>query len=133
MTKLAKCCNPLPGDDIIGYISRGNGITIHKRDCDTLKSCEFERLIECSWHANSTKKFIGSISIVAQDSPGLIAKVTKKLNDEKVSIVGMVAKKKEDGKALISLQVSISNKPELDSLMSKLNQLSFVLEIYRSA
>ena len=133
MTKLAKCCNPLPGDDIIGYISRGNGITIHKRDCDTLKSCEFERLIECSWHANSTKKFIGSISIVAQDNPGLIAKVTKKLNDEKIPLVGMVAKKKEDGKALISVQVSISNKTELDSLMSKLNQLSFVLEIYRSA
>ena len=133
MTKLAKCCNPLPGDEVIGYISRGNGITIHKKDCDTLKSCEFERLIECSWHSNSTKKFIGSISIIANDSPGLVAKITKKLNDEKVPLVGIVAKKKDDGRAHISLQVSISNKAELDSLISKLNQLSFVLEIYRSA
>ncbi len=133
MTKLAKCCNPLPGDDIIGYISRGNGITIHKRDCETLKNYEFERLIECAWHNNSTKKFIGSISIVATDNQGLVAKITKKLNDEKVPLVGMVAKKQSDGKAHISLQVSISNKSELDNLMSKLNQLSFVLEIYRSA
>lgn len=133
MTKLAKCCNPLPGDDVIGYISRGNGITIHKKDCDTLKTCEFERLIECEWHANSKKKFVGSISIVANDAPNLIAKVTKKLNDEKVSLVGMVAKKKDDGKAIITVQVSISNKMELDSLIAKLNQLSFVLDIYRSA
>lgn len=133
MTKLAKCCNPLPGDDVIGYISRGNGITIHKKDCDTLKTCEFERLIECDWHANSTKKFVGSISIVANDAPNLIAKVTKKLNDEKVALVGMVAKKKDDGKAIITVQVSISNKAELDSLMAKLNQLGFVLDIYRSA
>ena len=95
LTKLAKCCNPLPGDDIIGYISRGNGITIHRRNCEAIKNYEFERLIECSWHNNSTKSFVGSITMLANDSNGLVATLTKKLNDEKVNLVGLLAKKIE--------------------------------------
>ena len=134
MTKMARCCNPLPGDDICGYISRGNGITIHRKDCESLKNYEFERLIEVDWHSNNLNKtFIGMITIIANDINGLVAKVTKKLNDEKISLAGIVAKKREDNKAIINLQVNISNKNELNNLIAKLNQLSFVLEVYRSA
>jgi GTP pyrophosphokinase len=134
MTKMAKCCNPLPGDDICGYISRGNGITIHRRDCETLKTYEFERLIEVDWHHNnSNKKFIGTITIIANDITGLVAKVTKKLNDEKVSLVGIMAKRRDDGRAKIELQVNISNKEELDNLINKLNNLSFVIDVFRTA
>ena len=82
LTKIARCCNPLPGDEIIGYISRGNGITIHRHDCETLKNYEFERLIECKWKNNSNKSFVGSITIIATDMPGLVATITKRLNDE---------------------------------------------------
>ena len=132
MTKLAKCCNPLPGDEIIGYISRGNGITIHRKDCETLKNYEFERLIECDWHSKSNKNFIGAITILANDSNGLIATITKKLNDEKVSIVGLLAKKQEDNKALITIHINIKDKSELDNLINKLSSCSFALDVYRS-
>lgn len=132
MTKLAKCCNPLPGDEIIGYISRGNGITIHRKDCETLKSYEFERLIECSWHQNSNKSFVGSITIYANDSNGLIAKITKKLNDEKVSFVGLNVKKVEDNKVIITIHLNIKDKTELDSLIAKLNQMNIAIDVYRT-
>ena len=133
LTKLAKCCNPLPGDDIIGYISRGNGITIHRRNCETLKNYEFERLIECSWHSHSTKSFVGSITMVANDSNGLIANITKKLNDEKVNLVGLMAKKIEDNKAIVTIHLNIKDKGELDTLITKIKQSKIALDVYRTA
>jgi len=133
LTKIARCCNPLPGDDIIGYISRGNGITIHRSDCETLKNYEFERLIECSWRSGTNKSFIGSITIVATDSPGLVAKITKKLNDEKVSLVGLVAKKQDNLRSTITIQMNIKDKAELDLLINKLKQFSFAIDVYRTA
>ena len=132
-TKIARCCNPLPGDEIIGYISRGNGITIHRADCEALKNYEFERLIECKWKGNSTKTFVGSITLLVNDNTGVVASVTKKLNDEKISLVGLVAKKQEDNKAIITIQINIKDKAELDNVMHKLSSLSFVLDTYRTA
>lgn len=132
MTKLAKCCNPLPGDDIIGYISRGNGITVHRRDCDALKNYEFERLIECSWNSNSKKTFVGSITMIAQDTNGLIAKLTKKLNDEKISLVGLMAKKSGADKVIITIHLNIKDKTELDQLINKINQMNIALDVYRT-
>ena len=132
LTKIAKCCNPLPGDEIIGYISRGNGITIHRKDCEAVKNYEFERLIECNWHSNSNKTFVGSITIFASNSNGIIADLTKKLNDEKVSLVGLVAKKRDDNKALITIQLNIKDKSEIDIIINKLKSLPFVIDIYRT-
>jgi len=133
MTKLAKCCNPLPGDEIIGYISRGNGVTIHRRDCEALKNYEFERLIECSWNQGSKKNFIGSITIIAIDSNGLIANLTKKLNDEKVSLVGLMAKKIENNKVNITIHLNIKDKTELDTLINKIKTMNIALQVYRTA
>lgn len=132
LTKLAKCCNPLPGDDIIGYISRGNGITVHRKDCEALKNYEFERLIECSWNSGSNKNFVGSLTIYAVDTNGVIAKITKKLNDEKVSCVGLNAKKVEDNKIMITIHLNIKDKVELDSLIVKIKQMNIAIDVYRT-
>ena len=133
LTKLAKCCNPLPGDDIIGYISRGNGITIHRRNCETIKNYEFERLIECSWHTSSTKSFVGSITMLANDTNGLVADLTKKLNDEKVNMVGLLVKKIEDNKVIVTIHINIKDKSELDTLISKIKQMKVAIDVYRTA
>lgn len=132
LTKLAKCCSPLPGDDIIGYISRGNGVTIHRRDCEALKNYEFERLIECSWNTTSNKNFVGSITIIATDTPGLVSVITKKLNDEKINMVGLLAKKIEDNKVVVTIHLNIKDKADLDALIVKIKQLNIALEVYRT-
>ena len=132
LTKLAKCCNPLPGDSIIGYISRGNGVTIHRRDCETLKNYEFERLIECDWHNSSNKSFVGSITMLAIDTNSLIATITKKLNDEKVSMVGLKVKKTDKDKVIIVIHLNIKDKSELDALIVKFKQMNIAIDVYRT-
>ncbi len=132
LTKLAKCCNPLPGDNIIGYISRGNGVTIHRRDCETLKNYEFERLIECDWHSSSNKNFVGSITMIAMDTNSIIATITKKLNDEKVSMVGLNVKKMDKDKVIIVIHLNIKDKSELDALIAKFKQMNIAIDVYRT-
>jgi GTP pyrophosphokinase len=132
MTKLAKCCNPLPGDDIVGYVSRGNGVTVHRQDCEALKNYEFERLIECSWRNSANKDFVGSISIIAVDSTGIISKITKKFNDEKVPMIGLNVKKISDGNLSINIQVNIKDKTQLDTLINKIRQSNLAIDVYRS-
>ena len=132
LTKLAKCCNPLPGDEIIGYVTRGNGIKVHRKDCEALKNYEFERLIECNWRVSPAKIFVGSITLIATDVNGVIASITKKLNDEKVSVVGLVAKKIADNKLSITIHLNIKDKTELDSVINKLKNFSFTIEAYRT-
>lgn len=132
MTKLAKCCSPLPGDEIVGYVSRGNGVTVHRQDCEALKNYEFERLIECNWRNNSSKDFVGSISIIAVDTTGIISKITKKFNDEKVPMIGLNVKKISDGNLSINIQVNIKDKTQLDALINKIRQSNLAIDVYRT-
>ena len=131
MTKFAKCCNPLPGDEIVGYISRGKGITIHRKNCEKLNECEFERLIECNWKNSSNKNFVSSITIFADGSNG-ISKLTKKISDEKIQLTGLNVKENNQGLTIITIQVIVRDKAELEYLINKLKQLSFVKDISRT-
>ena len=88
---------------------------------------------ECSWHKNDDRDFVGSITMYALDTNGMIAELTKKLNDEKVNLVGLVAKKRENNKVLVTIQINIKDKLELDNLINKLKQLSFAIDVYRTA
>lgn len=132
MTKFAKCCNPLPGDEIIGYITRGKGITIHRKNCEKIDACEFERLIECNWKNNSNKNFTSSITILSTDGNSAIAKLTKKINDEKIQLIGLGIKENNQGLTIINVQVIVKDKNELEYLINKLKQLSFVKDISRT-
>ncbi len=132
MTKFAKCCNPLPGDEIVGYITRGKGVTIHRKNCEKLSSCEFERLIECNWKNNSNKNFVSSITICCTDNYNAIAKLTKKINDEKIQLTGLNVKNSSDELTIITIQVIVKDKTELEYLINKLKQLSFVKDITRT-
>src|SRR5690606_19581603 len=89
MTKFAKCCNPLPGDEIIGYVSRGKGVTVHRINCESLTKCEEERLIECGWNLHLNDTFTGYITVIAINSPNSIAQISKKIADMKLNIVSL--------------------------------------------
>ena len=99
---------------------------------ESIKNYEFERLIECNWRNKSNKDFVGSISIISVDSTGIISKITKKFNDEKVPMIGLNVKKIADGNLAINIQVNIKDKSQLDNLINKLRQSNLAIDVYRT-
>ncbi len=133
MTKLAHCCSPIPGDKIIGYVSRGKGVTIHRADCKTIENYEFERLIECDWkNFSSNKSFIGTIDLICGNSNSVYSDISKKVTDNKLEIVAMNVKPIKDHKNLIVLSLRVSSKNQLDEMIAKLKVLPNVIDVFRN-
>lgn len=132
LTKFAKCCNPLPGDQIVGYISRGKGVTIHRHDCsDILSINDSDRLIECEWNETKDSTFVGSIMVVCKNQAGVLSNITKKITDNKINIEGILSRQNPNNTCTLHIQLNVKKKQELDDIMAKLNNFSFVEEIYR--
>ncbi len=133
MTKLAKCCNPIPGDKIVGYVSRGNGVTIHREDCHTIDNYEFERLIECDWkNTSSAKSFVGNIVLIANSSNTTYSDISKKITDNKLEIVAMNIKPTKENKSMVTLGLRVASKNQLDDIINKLRVLPEVIDAYRN-
>ena len=132
MTKFAHCCTPVPGDDIVGYISRGKGITIHRDNCSTLKSYEPERLIPCTWNTNqNTQSFVASFIVYCMNMSGTLSAITKKISDQKINIVSLYTKVQDDVSS-VHCSVQIKSKEDLSYLISKIKTLDFVTDVVRS-
>ena len=132
LVKFAKCCNPLPGDEITGYVSRGKGVTIHRADCASLKLCEFDRLIECSWNESNGKGFIGDFSVIAQNKSTTLSQISKRISDSKLNIISISSRVNNQNQFIVTIRLEISSKVELNEIMSKIENLSCVYEVYRN-
>ncbi|MEZ4357021.1 MAG: bifunctional (p)ppGpp synthetase/guanosine-3',5'-bis(diphosphate) 3'-pyrophosphohydrolase [Eubacteriales bacterium] len=131
--RFAKCCNPVPGDDIIGYITRGRGVSVHRKDCTNINDIDFEkgRLIEVSWLEDENYSYEVEIEVVAADRKGLIADITSKINDLNLSLSGINARSMKNHMASIKLTVEIKSKEHLDGLINKLKNIESVKEVFR--
>ena len=132
LVKFAKCCNPLPGDEITGYVSRGKGVTIHRADCSSLKLCEFDRLIECSWNESKGKGFIGDFSVIAQNKSTTLSQISKRISDSKLNIISISSRVNNQNQLIVTIRIEISSKIELDEIMNKIGSLACVYEVYRN-
>lgn len=130
LVRMARCCTPVPGDKIIGFISRGRGIVVHRDTCPNIKSMEQERLIEVEW-ANAETKFFANVQIIANDHSGLLAKVSNVFAEQKLSIGAINARISKAGKAIMDVTVRVEKISDLDVLFSKLKQLEEVNEVRR--
>lgn len=130
--KYAKCCNPIPGDNIIGYVSRGSGVTIHRTNCPELKNCEFERLVECSWNNVSNTKFASKLIIICDNKYGVLTTISKKISDMKINIIGISSHSLDTNTVVLNLQVEVKQKDEIEDIIKKINSFSFVKEIRRA-
>lgn len=135
LTNIANCCQPVPGDEIIGYITQGKGVTIHRQDCFNMLRASAEkpeRLLTVNWSDTLTNYPINLI-IEAFDRYGLIKDITNVLTAEKVNLIGLnCGTKREEGMAFISLTVEISNLALLEQIMTKLKQLTDVADVRRA-
>lgn len=131
-SKFAKCCNPVPGDKIVGYITMGRGITIHRSNCTNILSLENkERLIEVRWDENMQKSYPVKINVVSTDRQGYLADITKVLSKEGFNISAVNAKINKDGTFTSSVLINIDNSNQLDKVFAKLKKVKGTLDVYR--
>lgn len=132
LRRFAKCCNPVPGDHIIGYISRGRGITIHTADCPAILSAEPERLLSVSWDGEVEKPFPTRIHIVARNIKGVLFEVSGILMKEDINVDSGNMRSNVDGRTEIDLVVEVRDTVQLYQVMAKLRQVPSVYEVVRS-
>ena len=130
--KFAKCCTPVPGDPIIGFITMGNGISVHTKSCpNIINNRHPERLIDVYWQNDETDKFPVKIQLISNNSPSVIFDVSKILSALNVNIVGMNARVNDNNEGVIDLSVEVNSIDQLDDVMSKLKSISTLYSVYR--
>jgi guanosine-3',5'-bis(diphosphate) 3'-pyrophosphohydrolase len=137
LIRFAKCCNPLPGDNIVGYITKGRGVAVHRTDCPNITPTddtgEFleNRLIEVEWDGVDKAKFEAEIQIRAADRRGIVNDVTHIVTLEKISLNGINARKGKESIVNINLLIEVDGADQLDSLMKKIKSIPGVENAYR--
>lgn len=132
LVRISKCCNPVPGDDIVGFISRGRGVAIHRKNCPNLKNIEDYRLIEAHWANDNPAPFAVAMQIEARNANGLLAKVTMLISEMKLTITNMNARVDKAGNAIINLSVTVNNISEFDTIVNKIQSIPDVEKVFRS-
>lgn len=130
LVRFAGCCNAIQGDDIIGYVSRGKGVTIHRKTCSNLRSLEPERLIDATWEEKADSSFIASLYIIADKTPTILASVTTQVSNLRTTIVAINAKDMGDTYN-INIAVMVKNKEELEKVLTSIRSLKNVVDVYR--
>ncbi|NLY43168.1 MAG: bifunctional (p)ppGpp synthetase/guanosine-3',5'-bis(diphosphate) 3'-pyrophosphohydrolase [Clostridiaceae bacterium] len=134
LVRLSRCCNPVPGDEIIGYITRGRGVSVHRKDCSNVKLTgeESSRLIEVSWEKSQSVSYLSDVQVLANDRGGLLVEVTNCIADSKIPLKGINARTSKDKIAVINLTLEIQGTEQLDKIIKKLRKLDGVFEVNRS-
>lgn len=130
--KFAKCCTPVPGDPIIGFITKGNGITIHTKSCpNIINNRSPERLIDVYWQNESTDRFPVKIQVISLNAPSVFYDITKMISTVNVNIIGMNSRLSDSNDGILDLTVEVASINQLDDLMAKLKSLDTVYSVYR--
>lgn len=132
LNRLATCCNPVPGDEIVGYVTRGRGVTIHRQDCPNIANIsDRERLIEVTWGgASEDQKFIVPLEVVAYDRDGLLRDISTVIADERINIYGVNVDIRGDV-AILHLKLQISSPRQLTRIISRISMTPSVTDVYR--
>lgn len=131
LIRYAGCCSPVIGDDIIGYISRGRGVTIHRKECPNLKYLEKERLVDAKWEDNVASKFMTTIKVVADDDNTSVDYINNIARNLKVALRGF-SYKKAKGDIIFDIKFEVKGKDELESIIKTFESVKGVQKVYRS-
>ena len=136
--RFSKCCNPIPGDEIIGFVTRGRGITIHRTDCvNVLNMSETDRsrLIEAEWQVPENKaseRYIVEINIYANNRTGLLVDLTKIFTERKIDLLSIHSHTGKQERVTLSMSFEVQNKEELNALFAKIRQVESVIDVERT-
>ena len=133
LIRFSKCCSPVPGDKIVGYISRGRGITIHLADCQAVKSLEKERLVEAEWSQDVTgASFSASLQVLCEDKGIVFADLTKIITNQNLPIISFNARKDKNHNIVATFSVEIKDHKQLNQLIDKIRSYPNTLDVYRT-
>lgn len=133
MVKLARCCTPVPGDQIMGFVTRGSGVSVHRDDCKnaTALKMETERLLDVSWAPSSKRLFLVQIQVEALDRSGLLSDVTRVLSEHHVNILSASVSTRTDRVALSRFVFEMGDPAALDHLLAAVKRIEAVYDVYR--
>lgn len=137
LVKFARCCTPIPGDSIIGFITRGYGVSVHRSDCQNVMSAmkdaeDLNRWISVFWADDIKENFQTSLQLSAKDRSGLIMDIAAVLNNLKLPVLQMDARRLGDGYAIVNIVLNINGKEQLEFVMNKLHSVSGIIDVKRS-
>ena len=134
LVKFSKCCNPVPGDDIIGYITKGRGVSIHRKDCTNIGDLfsEEERIIEVEWYNDKeTAEYNVDIQILSNDRTGLLSDIVKEITNQKINIMGVNTRTSKDRIATIDVTLEVQNIEQLNQVIKQIRKVDSVYEVTR--
>ena len=133
LIRLSKCCNPIPGDEIIGYITKGRGVSVHRKDCPNVQSGSLDRIIDVEWegHAGNRKEYNVDLEINAFDRPALLNDVLQAVNETKTNITAVTGRTDRNKMALIHISIAIHNVAHLQKVVDRIKQISDVYAVRR--
>lgn len=136
LIKFSRCCNPLPGDKVIGFITRGHGVSVHKADCvnvpaDIAHCAEPERWVKVHWDTATSDKYSATITVTCLKRMGLIADVSQQIANMKVNIAGLATHDTKDGRCIIEITVQVEGIEHLKSIVTKIEKVQGVISVER--
>jgi len=131
MVTFGKCCSPVLGDPIIGFVTRGRGVAVHRTECDKVLNTDPERRVHVSWNQGTESENIARILVVTEDRKGILAEITRVISEKNVNIVKLMVKTQLDGIARISIEVGVKSISELRRVITAIENLKYVLNVIR--
>ena len=137
--RFSKCCNPVPGDEIVGFVTRGRGMSIHRTDCVNmihLSAAERERLIDAEWESNVESEnggqYLAELKMYANDRRGMLMEISKVFTEAKLDVKSMNVRTSKKGTATLDMGFVVHGRDELNRVIEKLRQIDGVLDIERT-
>ena len=131
LVRFGKCCNPVPGDAITGYITRGFGVTVHRANCVNALKMSPERRIDVQWHENSSETFPVKLRISSLDRVGLLADIAMHISKHSANILSLNTKTRDNGTVDSLVTIAVDNTAHLEKVLSALKKIKFVQEVIR--
>ncbi len=132
LVRFANCCSPVPGDDIIGYVSKGRGVIIHRKDCHNLTDFEKERLVDVEWAKEVESDFIAGIKILSENYDGLTVFVTTEIAKLHLSLIAINGRINKEKLAELDIRVKLNKRSDMDLLINRIKKDHHVIDIYRT-
>jgi GTP pyrophosphokinase len=132
LVKFAHCCNPVPGDDIVGFVSRGRGVIVHRKDCPNVKDLDDDRIQPAQWTGETEKGFIAGIKIISTDEGGIIAFITSEISAMQLYMTQINGRVNKEGQGVIDINVRLNRRSDIDLLINHLKKDSRIIDVYRT-